>query len=57
MHGWSDAVISVEHSIRFAREADCTLHLISSDHALNGVIEDVASLLERFLTRCLESNA
>lgn len=51
VHGWNDDVIPVENSIRYAREADCTLHLISGDHALNGVVDEVASLFERFLTR------
>lgn len=51
VHGWGDDVIPVENSIRYAREADCTLHLISGDHALNGVVDEVASLFERFLTR------
>ena len=49
VHGWSDDIIPVENSIRYAREADCTLHLISGDHALNGVIDVVANLFENFL--------
>ncbi len=49
VHGWSDDVIPVEHSIRYAGEADCTLHLSSGDHALNGVIDKVANLFEHFL--------
>ena len=49
VHGWSDDVIPADHSIRYARGADCTLHLISGDHALNGVIETVERLFERFL--------
>jgi len=51
VHGWSDDVIPVEHSIRYAREADCTLHLISGDHALNDVLAVVEDLFERFLDR------
>ncbi|MFA9419362.1 MAG: alpha/beta hydrolase, partial [Gammaproteobacteria bacterium] len=51
VHGWSDDVIPAEHSIRYAREVDCTLHLISGDHALNGVLEVVVDLFERFLDR------
>jgi len=31
IHGWSDEVIPPGHSIRYAKEADCTLHLISGD--------------------------
>ena len=51
VHGWSDDIIPVEHSIRYAREADCTLHLISGDHALNGVIDVVADLFTAFLEK------
>ena len=53
VHGWGDEIIPVENSIRYAREADCGLHLISGDHALNGVVDEVASLFDRFLRRSL----
>ena len=51
VHGWSDDVIPPEHSIRYAKEADCALHLITGDHALNGSLEVVARLFEEFLGR------
>jgi predicted esterase YcpF (UPF0227 family) len=51
VHGWSDDVIPPEHSIRYAKEADCALHLISGDHALNGSLAVVAGLFEGFLNR------
>jgi pimeloyl-ACP methyl ester carboxylesterase len=51
VHGWRDDVIPAQNSIDFAREADCTLHLISGDHALNGSISEVETLFERFLAR------
>ncbi len=54
VHGWSDDVIPAESSIRYAREADCALHLISGDHALSQSIEVVAGLFGRFLERTLE---
>ena len=53
VHGWSDDIIPAEHSIRYAKEADCTLHLISADHSLTAAIETVADLFERFLGRVL----
>ena len=53
VHGWSDDVIPPEHSIRFAKEADCALHLICGDHALNGSLEVVAGLFEGFLRQVL----
>lgn len=49
VHGWSDDVIPVENSIRYAQEANYTLHLISGDHPLNSSLEVVAGLFERFL--------
>jgi predicted esterase YcpF (UPF0227 family) len=50
IHGWSDEIIPVDNSVRFAREANCTLHLIEGDHRLNASIEEVASLFKRFLS-------
>ncbi len=49
VHGWSDDVIPVEHSIRYANEADCTLHLLSGDHRLNSSLEKVETLFRNFL--------
>jgi pimeloyl-ACP methyl ester carboxylesterase len=51
VHGWSDDVIPVQNSIDYARDADCTLHLISGDHPLNSSIGEVETLFERFLAR------
>ena len=56
IHGWSDDVSPPEHSIRFAKEADCTLHLIDGDHRLNSSIEMVEDLFGRFLKRVLSDN-
>jgi len=49
VHGWSDDVIPVEHSIKFAKHSDCSLHLISGDHRLNSSIEVVERLFSQFL--------
>jgi alpha/beta superfamily hydrolase len=53
VHGWSDDVVPVESSIRFAREADCSLHLIRGDHRLNSSLDVVAGLFEDFLSRVM----
>lgn len=50
VHGWSDEVIPVDHSIRFARKSESSLHLISGDHGLNASIETVGILFRQFLT-------
>ena len=57
VHGWSDDTIPPEHSIRYAEKADCTLHLISGDHGLNGSIEVVEGLFGQFLNKALAGNA
>jgi predicted esterase YcpF (UPF0227 family) len=53
VHGWSDDVIPVQHSIDYARKADCRLHLISGDHALNSSIDTVESIFSGFLDSAL----
>ncbi len=53
VHGWSDDIIPVEHSIKFAQQANSALHLIAGDHALNDVVETVESLFERFMSKLL----
>lgn len=49
VHGWSDNVIPPENSIKFAKQNDCSLHLISGDHRLNSSITVVEALLAQFL--------
>jgi len=51
VHGWSDDIIPSEHSVRYARKANCTLHLISGDHPLNASIDVVEDLFRQFLAR------
>lgn len=54
VHGWSDDIIPVEHSIRYAQETDSRLHLISGDHALNNSLEIVANIFEQFLYQAVK---
>ena len=49
VHGWSDDVIPVGNSIRFAKIAKCSLHLIDGDHRLNSSIERVDMLFSSYL--------
>lgn len=46
VHGWPDDIIQVEHSIKYAKQAQCTLHLIDGDHRLNSSIKEVIELFE-----------
>jgi surfactin synthase thioesterase subunit len=49
VHGWHDAIVPVENSIRWAREHQAALHLLSSDHRLEDQIEAICLLLQAFL--------
>ena len=51
VHGWSDDIIPVEHSIKYAQRAKCSLHLIEGDHRLNSSLPQVIQLFEFFLKR------
>ncbi len=53
VHGWGDDVVPVAGSIQFAQTVDCSLHLISGDHRLNGSIEVIADLFEKFIVSSL----
>lgn len=49
VHAWSDDIIPAEYSIRFAKEQDCTLHLIAGDHRLNSAMHVVEPLFKQFI--------
>ncbi len=49
VHGWDDSVVLCEHSIRYAREVGCTLHLVSDNHRFSCNTQYVYQLFENFL--------
>ena len=49
VHGWSDDVIPVENSIKYAKEIQCSLHLLDGDHRLNSSLDVVEVLFREFL--------
>lgn len=53
VHGWSDDIIPVENSIRYAKQADCYLHVLSENHTLNDSIDVVERLFDAFLMKVL----
>ncbi len=53
VHGWSDNVIPPEHSIKFAKDVKCSLHLIEGDHRLNSSIQTVSVLFDQFIRSIL----
>jgi pimeloyl-ACP methyl ester carboxylesterase len=49
VHGWHDPVVPVEHSIRFARQYQASLHLLDGDHRLHDQLRFIRYLFEYFL--------
>jgi len=49
VHGWFDDIIPVEHSIKYAQQTQCTLHLIKGDHRLNSSLTTVITLFTTYL--------
>ena len=49
-HGWHDAIVPVENSIRWAREHRAALHLLDSDHRLEDQIDAICLSLRAFVT-------
>ncbi len=52
VHGWGDAVIPCENSIRFARLRGCTLHLVRGDHSFEARIPLLREPFGSFLAGC-----
>jgi pimeloyl-ACP methyl ester carboxylesterase len=50
VHGWHDAVVPVDNSMRWAREHRAALHILDSDHRLEDQIGLICILLRSFLT-------
>ncbi len=51
VHGWSDDIVPVENSIRYAREHRARLHVIDSDHRMTANIGDITQYLAQFLAQ------
>ncbi len=49
VHGWHDDIVPVENSIRYAREANATLHLLDGDHRLTANIDTINDYLQLFI--------
>ncbi len=49
VHGWSDDICDPQHSIDYARQVGCSLHLVDGDHRLNSSLAQVLVLFGGFL--------
>lgn len=56
VHGWHDDVVPVDHSIRYARDAAVSLHLVDSDHRLASAMATISDRLETFLRHFVPAN-
>jgi pimeloyl-ACP methyl ester carboxylesterase len=51
VHGWHDAIVPVDNSVRWGREHAATLHVLDSDHRLEDQIHHICRLLKEFLVQ------
>jgi pimeloyl-ACP methyl ester carboxylesterase len=51
VHGWRDAVVPVDNSLRFARSARAELHVLDGDHRLTDNIDEINYYLRRFIEK------
>ena len=49
VHGWSDDIVPVENSIRFASSCKTELHILDSDHRLTDKVDEINYYLKRFI--------
>jgi predicted esterase len=49
VHGWHDAIVPVENSIRFAGSCGATLHVVDGDHRLTANIDEINYYFKRFI--------
>lgn len=57
VHGWHDSLIPYQNVLRFAREQQCTLHLVDDEHRLQHRLFQVGEYLQSFLTRMEKERA
>lgn len=49
VHGWHDAVVPVENSIKYARKCAASLHIVDGDHRLTANIDEINYHLRRLV--------
>ncbi|MBT8092882.1 MAG: alpha/beta fold hydrolase [Gammaproteobacteria bacterium] len=55
VHGWHDAIVPADNSIRYARSCGATLHLVDGDHRLTANIDEINEYLRYFINKTSES--
>ena len=54
IHGWTDDVVPVENSIRFAKTHRADLHILNDNHRLENSTVRLCAIFNRFLTTVTE---
>lgn len=54
IHGWGDDIVPWQNSVQFAEEHRCALHLIDSDHRLEGAVPVLEHLFGAFLREMMQ---
>lgn len=55
VHGWDDDVVLYEHSIRYAKQTDSTLHLLADNHRLSRQPQKLGQYFEQFLRQVINN--
>ncbi len=56
VHGWGDTVVPAAHSLRFAQQHRCALHLLDGDHRLDAALPQLEALFALFLKQVLATD-
>ena len=51
IHGWSDDTVIYEHSLRYAKALNATLHLIAGNHVIRSQAFRVKEIFDNYLNR------
>jgi len=51
VHGWHDDIVPVANSIRFARDAGSTLHIVDGGHRLTENLDEINAYLRLFISK------
>src|SRR5690625_2822058 len=54
IHGWNDDIIPWQNSLKHASASRAALHLIDSDHRLEGALADIKNIFSRFIQQVIQ---
>ncbi|HLS05899.1 MAG TPA: YqiA/YcfP family alpha/beta fold hydrolase [Wenzhouxiangella sp.] len=54
IHGWNDDIIPWQNSLKHASASRAALHLVDSDHRLEGALADIKNIFSRFIQQVIQ---